>query len=99
MPQSGIRHNQERAEAEGGAQGCSQGPKRGLLGWNTPGRRSERKAQTADYETNPMGLFLRLAVGFATVLDSEDTKDLAIGAEEDPVIAKPEAEFAGVLAL
>jgi hypothetical protein len=39
------------------------------------------------------------AVGFASVLDGEDAKDLAIGAKENAVIAEPEAKLAGVLAL
>jgi len=39
------------------------------------------------------------AVRFFAVLDGEDAEELSIGAEEEAVIAEPEAEFAGVLAL
>ncbi len=39
------------------------------------------------------------AVRFLAVLDGEDAEELSIGAEEEAVIAKPEAEFAGVLAV
>jgi hypothetical protein len=39
------------------------------------------------------------AISFTTILDGQDAKDLPCGCEEDPVVAKAQPEFAGVLAL